>query len=104
MNNVPLSLSALCLPVDTNQPMAFYRARSFAADPPILEIWRPENGVPMWVLYGQPGAAYLVEPSEEAAGARLAGSGIRLKLTNSFAVLGPAANAAALPPFRVRKE
>jgi hypothetical protein len=42
LNKVPLSVPVLSLPVDTRLPMMFYRARTFAADPPRVEIWHPE--------------------------------------------------------------
>jgi hypothetical protein len=102
MHNVPLNLPSVSLPVDTQQPMAFYRARAFTADPPHVELWRPEQGPPVWVLYGLPGATYLLEPA--VTGAQVASGAMRLTLTNSFAVLGEATNATAPPPFRVRQE
>jgi hypothetical protein len=58
----------------------------------------------VWVLYGEPGASYVLQPIGEGSGAAPAADGTHLTLTNSSAVLGVATNDPALPQFRVSKE
>ena len=82
-------------------PAMFYRALDLADDPPALEAHRAAHGGRSLILFGKPGAQYVLQSSPDlAAWTTLPGS---YALTNSFRTIENLATNAHLIFYRARK-
>jgi hypothetical protein len=81
---------------DAKAPLLFYRAWEFFADPPIMELARPGAPNLTLLLYGEPGANYILQATTNLANTNAWSMATNFLLTNSFLFIneGPTTNKA----------
>ena len=102
LDRLPFTGSFQILKVNSNGPMAFYRAHTLNADPPLLEAYL-ENQNRSLLAYGLPGSSYTLQYATNLAPVTTWSSLLSYTLTNSFQAFTNLGNAQPRIFYRIKK-